>query len=60
MKSNREEAWDDLLDIIQAFMNKLPKDTRYAPSGIPGCCLCDILPEKLTTNILDNFILIKK
>lgn len=60
MKSNREEVWNDLFDIIQAYMNKLPEDTRYAPSGIPRYCLCDILPEELTTNILDNFVLIKK
>ena len=60
MKSNREEVWNDLFDIIQAFINKLPEDAQYAPSGIPGYCLCDKLPEELTTDILDNFVLIKK
>ena len=60
MKSNREEAWDDLIEVISQVIDKLPEETRLAKSDRVGYFLEDRLPEQLAVKILDEFVLIRK
>ena len=60
MKSNYEEAWDDLQEIVKCVISKLPIETRCAPSDVIGYTLEDRLPGELTKAILKEFVAIKK